>query len=158
MSDLRYALLSDGSSDQALLPVLTWVLEQNLPHCAIQPKWADLRRLPQPPRNLAEKIRACMRLYACDLLFVHRDAEAQPREDRVAEIEAAVAKASVCSQTVTCRVVPVRMQEAWLLFDEKAIRKAAGNENGAIPLAIPAVGDLDPKQAYSPDREVGRRA
>jgi hypothetical protein len=35
-------------------------------------------------------------------------------------------------------VVPVRMTEAWLLFDERAIRRAAGNPNGREPLPIVA--------------------
>lgn len=30
------------------------------------------------------------------------------------------------------------MTEAWLLFDEISIRKAAGNPNGKIPLSLPA--------------------
>jgi len=34
-------------------------------------------------------------------------------------------------------VVPVRMSEAWLLLDEFAIRQAAGNPNGAMPLDLP---------------------
>jgi hypothetical protein len=42
------------------------------------------------------------------------------------------------------------MQEAWLLIDEWALRCAAGNPNGAIPLAMPRVDRLetipDPKQ------------
>ena len=137
MSDLRYVLLSDGSSDNALVPLLTWIIRQNLPSCAIQPRWADLGHLRRPPKNLAEKIFACKKLYDFDLLFVHRDAESQPRELRVAEIQAAVAKAGVDPMPVVCCVVPVRMQEAWLLFDESAIRKASGNPSGRIPLNIP---------------------
>lgn len=149
MSELRYVLLSDGSSDNALVPLLTWVLRQNLPHCAIQPQWADLRHLRRPPKNLAEKIIACMKLYDFDLLFVHRDAEAQPRELRVAEIQAAVAEAGVGPRPVACCVVPVRMQEAWFLFDEDAIRKASGNPCGRILLGMPPLSsverELDPK-------------
>ena len=42
------------------------------------------------------------------------------------------------------------MQEAWLLIDEAALRRAAGNPNGTQPLAIPEVQTLeelaDPKQ------------
>lgn len=34
-------------------------------------------------------------------------------------------------------VIPVRMTEAWLLFDEQAIRKAAGNPNGRKDLQLP---------------------
>ena len=53
------------------------------------------------------------------------------------------------SVRVVC-VVPVRMQEAWLLIDEAALRKAAGNPNGTQPLAMPDGQKLealaDPKQ------------
>jgi len=35
--------------------------------------------------------------------------------------------------------VPVRMTEAWLLFDEAAIRRAAGCPNGSMPLELPSL-------------------
>jgi hypothetical protein len=35
------------------------------------------------------------------------------------------------------------MQEAWLLFDEAADRRAAGNPNGRDPLAMPPLKRLD---------------
>lgn len=35
MKELRYTLLSDGPSDQALIPILTWVLVQHGVQCAI---------------------------------------------------------------------------------------------------------------------------
>ena len=42
------------------------------------------------------------------------------------------------------------MTEAWLLFDEAAIRRAAGNPNGAMPLDLPPLDRLerlpDPKR------------
>ncbi len=42
------------------------------------------------------------------------------------------------------------MTEAWLLFDESAIRLASGNPNGKVPLKIPHISRLedqpDPKQ------------
>ena len=47
-------------------------------------------------------------------------------------------------------VVPVRMTEAWLLFDEVAIRTAAGNPLSDRPLSLPARRTLerlaDPKR------------
>jgi hypothetical protein len=143
MNDLRYVLLSDGSSDNAIVPLLTWILRGNLPGRAIQPQWADLRHLSRPPKTLAKRIRFCVSYYDCDLLFVHRDAEVQSWEDRVAEILEAVAMAEMGPKPRACSVVPVRMQEAWLLFDEKAIRSASGNPHGKIPLAIPAISDLE---------------
>ncbi len=52
-------------------------------------------------------------------------------------------------QAFVC-IVPVRMTEAWLLFDGTAIRKAADNPNGRVALKLPPVRrveDLpDPKQ------------
>jgi len=47
------------------------------------------------------------------------------------------------------KIVPVRMTEAWLLHDEAAIRSAAGNPNGTVPLDLPrgsrAEQEIDPK-------------
>lgn len=136
MRELRYALLSDGGADRALLRILTWVLREHLPDCAIQPEWADLRRLPVPLGNLNERIDQALLFYPCDLLFVHRDAETRSREERVEEIRSAHARCGRPDFPAVC-VVPVRMTEAWLLFDESAIRRAAGNPNGRVPLRLP---------------------
>jgi len=134
-------LLSDGSSDRALLPLLTWLLHQKLPQTALQLEWADLIRWPRPLKKLADKMLAALDLYPCDLLFVHRDAERESREKRAAEIRSALAN-SADSQVAVC-VVPVRMQEAWMLIDEQAIRFAAGNPHGHIRLALPRLRDLE---------------
>ena len=74
MSAVTYTLLSDGSSDRALMPLLDWLLRQHMPSIAIQGSWADLRRLPRPPRSLVNRIQTSVDLFPCDLLFVHRDA------------------------------------------------------------------------------------
>jgi hypothetical protein len=140
MRDLRYTLLSDGSSDRALLPLLTWLLRDLNVQGAIQARWADLGRLRRRPNGLPERILKCIELYPCDLLFVHRDAARERLETRISEIVRAVESAR-CSQGIppaVC-VVPVRMQEAWLLFDETAIRRAAGNPNGRQPMQLPGV-------------------
>ena len=150
MQTLRYTLLADGSSDRALLPILTWLLRQCCGAIPIQAEFADLRRLPSPPKQLSERINRSVELYPCDLLFVHRDAENAPIEEREAEIHKAIEESSVEGSVRLVCVVPVRMQEAWLLIDEAALRRAAGNPNGTQPLAIPEVQTLeelaDPKQ------------
>jgi hypothetical protein len=144
MRELRYTLLSDGSSDRALMPLLTWLLRQYLTaDVAIQPAWADLFRLPRPPRDLSERILVALDLYPCDLLWVHRDAEREPREKRVEEIRKAVTQAACRADATLVCVVPVRMQEAWLLINEAAIRRAAGNPNGRNSLALPRSRDLE---------------
>ena len=72
MMELNFTLLSDGSSDRALLPILTWLLKEQRVMFGINPEWADLRRLPKPPKTLAERIVRAVDLYPCDLLFIHR--------------------------------------------------------------------------------------
>lgn len=144
MKELRYTLLSDGSSDKALLPLLTWLLQSHHVKCAIQSTWAELRRLPKAPKTLSPRIISTLELYPCDLLFVHRDAEKEPRQKRVSEIQEAILQAvkSVQVPPAVC-VVPVRMQEAWLLFDEAALRRAAGNPHGRQPLELPDIAKLE---------------
>lgn len=143
MKELRYTLLSDGSSDKALLPLLTWLLRSHLVECAIQSTWADLRRLPKPPKTLLPRIIHSLELYPCDLLFVHRDAEKEPHEKRVVEIQEAISQVKSVQVPPFVCVIPVRMQEAWLLFDEAALRRAAGNPNGHQVLDLPDVAKLE---------------
>ena len=150
MQELRYKLVADGSSDRALLPILTWLLRQCCGAIPIQAEFADLRLLPRPPKELSERINRSVELYPCDLLFVHRDAENAPIEEREAEIRKALKGSSAEDSVRVVCVVPVRMQEAWLLIDEAALRRAAGNPNGTQPLSMPDVQRLeelpDPKQ------------
>ena len=142
MGRLRYTLVADGSSDRSLVPILTWLLRGSCGLQPIQGEFSDLRRLPNPPRSLAERIDRSVELFPCDLLFVHRDAERAAVEHRAAEIGRAVRKTKVATGPVVC-VVPVRMQEAWLLIDEAALRHAAGNPNGREPLNLPSVETLE---------------
>ena len=146
MIELRYTLLSDGSSDRALVPVLNWLLQSHLNHCATQPQWADLRSFDKSLRDTFKKrIKLSLELYPCELLFIHRDAERDAHETRIDEIQTAIAQAIISVPTIC--VVPVRMTEAWLLFDIVALRKAASNPNGSIELQLPDIGRLE----YEPD-------
>jgi hypothetical protein len=137
MKEIRYTLITDGSSDRALMPILTWLLIELGVNIPIQPTWADFRRLHNPPKKLEDRIQKAIALYPCDLLFVHRDAEKESRQKRVSEIHQAV---NLIKEDVTFPVVcviPVKMTEAWLLIDEKAIREAAGNPKGTQILNLP---------------------
>lgn len=165
-AELRYTLLSDGSSDAALMPILDWLLIENGVSEPIQKQWADLRRLRQPPKELSERIRVALEFYPCDLLFIHRDAEKLSYVERAGEIRTALAKIVEDHPPPHVYVIPVRMTEAWLLFDESAIRFAAGNRSGQNALHLPDVNTLeslpDPKaDLYSLIREAsnlqGRR-
>jgi hypothetical protein len=113
MKELRYTLLTDGPTDDALIPLLTWLLLEQGVTCAVVPTWADLRHLRPKPRGLPERIRQALDLYPCDLLFVHRDAENQPPGLRRDEIERAIEVMRIQRPVPpTVPVIPVRMQEA----------------------------------------------
>jgi len=141
MDRVDCTLLGDGPSDAVLTPVVQWVLQQQLPEVLVQCEWADLVRLRSRPTSLAERIQAAVDFYPCKVLFVHRDAEAQLADWRYSEI-AEAAQTIGDGLPIVC-VVPVRMQEAWLLLDETAIRRAAGNPNGKALLDLPQPGKIE---------------
>jgi hypothetical protein len=148
-------LLADGPSDAALLPVLTWLLREHVAGAAFAPRYADFRRLPDPPRrdDHENRINIALIIYPCDLLFFHRDAENQPPSLRQKEIGTAIAalRLKMKDDVPPCIcVIPVRMTEAWLLFDEQVVRRASGNPNGKVSLDLPKTSKLEalpkPKQ------------
>jgi hypothetical protein len=144
MKEIRYTLVTDGSSDKALMPILNWLLQDIGVNYPIQGEWADLRRLREPPKKLDERIRKSIELYECNILFVHRDAEKKSLQDRVKEIRAAerLGVNSLTSIPIVC-VIPIRMIESWLLCDEMAIRRAAGNPYGKQELDLPKTSDIE---------------
>lgn len=126
------------------MPILTWLLYEHLPARAVQAEWAELRRLPIPPKTLSARICTALDLYPCDLLFVHRDAESAQMDDRQIEIEEALNEARrTTTVPAGIAVIPIRMTEAWLLIDICAIREAAGNPNGSVPSCLPNLADIE---------------
>lgn len=141
MRELRFTLVADGPSDKRLVPIARWVIQQHTTR-PIASTWADFSVLPVAarPRTLHERIRAAAEYFPADLLLVHRDAETETRDTRVREIRGA------CPDDLSESAVPlvtVRMQEAWLLISEPAIRAAAGNPRGRNRLDLPPVGALE---------------
>ena len=128
-------LLADGSSDQVLVPILQWLLDN---HCNSITRLRVANPLQTASRGLQERISAALDLYPCHVLFVHRDAERDEPANRQQEVERAWHSIEREQHLVT--IVPVRMTEAWLLVDAAAIRTAAGNPNGRVRLDMP---DLD---------------
>lgn len=141
----RLTLLSDGTTDQSLLFVTQWLLQRHTA-APFEQNWADLRRLRRPPGKLVDKVTAALDLHPCDILAIHRDAEREAPEKRLREI----ADASANRHIPIVVMVPVRMTEAWLLFDEAAIRRASGCPNGTMDLDLPALKHVeslpDPKE------------
>ena len=141
MNRIEFTLLTDGSSDSVLIHPLLWLLEHHLREkmISIDGTWADLRRLDPPPKKLADRVSAALDLYPCDILFVHRDAEGQEFSQRIEEIASATQR----TNTPSIPIVPIRMQEAWLLIDESALRRAAGNPRGRAILRMPKISQLE---------------
>ncbi len=143
MTELTYTLLGDGPSDEALLRHVKWLMREHVrDDLALRQQWADLTRVRPAPKGLSARIRAACRSYPCDILFVHRDAETAARQTRRQEIEGAVQSFATEIPPIVC-VIPVRMQEAWMLFDESSIRSAAGNPNGKSTLQLPRLRDIE---------------
>lgn len=152
MKSLNITLVTEGTSDVALIPHIRWLLLQNGIKNPIEIIWADLRHLPRnfEIKGLSKKISLAIELYPCDFLFVHRDSDNTPVEERETEIINAIENTEGDKPNYFVCVIPVKETEAWLLFDENAIRRAAGNPNGNEPLELPKLKDIenlaDPKQ------------
>lgn len=145
MAVVTCTLVADGSSDRVLIPMLQWLLDI---HCPSPTRLNFAQGIPTGARTLSDRMASALDLFPCDLLFVHRDAERDSLDARQLEIERAWATQTRSSSLIT--VIPVRMTEAWLLFDEVAIRAAAGNPNGRGPAGLPAASRIeqipDPKE------------
>jgi len=142
---ITYTLVTDGASDECLVPIIDWTIASNFPKLAYAGSIAT--DLPALRHGLAVRVKAAIQMFPCDIVFVHRDAEGQAPAARYREIVDATEAIAIKS----VGIVPVRMMEAWLLHSEAAIRKAAGNPNGATPLQIPNINVVenlpDPKQS-----------
>jgi hypothetical protein len=90
---------------------------------------------------VALAIEEVRRIYRPHLIIVHRDAERESWEARRREVP---------SSPGVAPIIPIRMTEAWLLIEERAIRRAAGRPSGREPLGLPPPRALearpDPKR------------
>lgn len=152
MSLKRFTLLAEGSSDESLIPILLWLWRQHRPADElVVPQFADAEYLDIASHRLVDRVQPACDLYPCDVLFIHRDADSELPAAREKEIRDAVTRAfsNKSAPSAVC-VIPVRTMEAWLLFHESALRKAAGNPNGNNHLAMPKLSRIEslpkPKQ------------
>lgn len=151
-SPKRFTLLAEGPSDESLLPILLWLWRQHRPKDElIEAQFVDPGSINVAGRRLADQLQPACDLYPCDVLFVHRDADRESPDTRSNQIGDAIQDAFVggIAPRAVC-VIPVRMTEAWMLFHEPALRKAADNPNGQQPLDLPKSSEIeqlpDPKK------------
>jgi hypothetical protein len=141
----KYVLLADGSSDKTLIFIIDWLLRDLYPTYTFHGEFADFRHFKIPPKTLQQRILTVKKMYELDLLFIHRDGEElisdkEIIEKRKLEIEDAL---SIDLKDITIPIIPIKMMETWLLINENAIRKAAGNRNSRIALNIPPLNKLE---------------
>lgn len=132
MKVLTFTLVADGSSDRALIPLIEWLLTAKLAERPFAVQMVE--GLPAWSNGLAARIRFAHEMYPCTALIVHRDCEAQPWTERQEQIQEAVSRLPIPHWIP---VVPVRMTEAWLLFDQLSIRRAAGRPQDSVGLGLP---------------------
>lgn len=141
---LRYVLIADGSSDETLMSVIKWLLDDLYPQLPNEGQFADFRPLPNPPKNVHEKIRRAKYYYSPDIIFYHRDAESVDSK-KISERKHEVLAEAADEDDVVC-IVPIKMMETWLLIDAEAIKKAAGNRNYKGKITLPAINRLEKVQ------------
>ena len=148
---VRFILLCEGPSDQALESHLRKLLS----YCGAGETVGTAIpfgsvRAPQSPGNVISlKIKTVLSVdSALDLVFIHRDADAVGLAARTREVEKTMFDVQVNLKWIP--VIPVRATEAWLLLDEAAIRRVAGNPGGRQPLQLPKLAQVehvaDPKE------------
>lgn len=127
--------IGEGTSDRPLADVVTeLLLDRDVEVSITAPDLAKVS--PKVGHQTDRKIAAGMRLFegAPDLLIVHRDADTVgPVLRRQEVVDAASAHAS---GVPLVPIVPIRATEAWILFDEAAIRRVAGRPRGHEPLDL----------------------
>ncbi|MCC7372961.1 MAG: DUF4276 family protein [Chloroflexi bacterium] len=156
MSSLRFTLLGEGPTDDALLPIIMWVLQRPslglLPDVDVVGQFVSSTAF-RFAAGLTERVVTIANQYPTDLLVVHRDADSPSarlsRQDVMSSIEAA--QEQLANLPPVIPVVPIREMEAWLLTDEAAIRSAARNPRGRVRLNLPRESAIeacpDPKAA-----------
>lgn len=144
---LNYLLVSEGASDRMLQRPIEWLLDK---HCSTSYTggWANPSALERKERELDIRLEQVHKFFPCDIAFVHRDTDTFTVADRTKEIVDAVQDSRYPTPLVC--VIPVKMTEAWFLFDEFAIRKAAGKPNSRVQLDLPGCDAVqrraDPKK------------
>lgn len=124
---LTFSVVADGGTDQLLVPIIQWAIHRLDPEVEIlEPEFS----------KRTGGVKEFLRDYTTEvmLIFVHRDAENMTLEERLAEFEST-------SGSNVVPVIPVRMSEAWILFDGGAIARAAGSSTRMV--SVPRVSGIE---------------
>jgi hypothetical protein len=135
MHDVQFALVREGRSDDGLAVLIRALLARaGAPGVIGEARPYTGTTKAKLEQVLAEDV-------VPDLVFVHRDSDAQDPDARRAEIVDAATELG-CVESVVA-VVPVQETEGWLLTDEAAIRAVVGRPGGRAALGLPAVQKIE---------------
>lgn len=133
MREIRFALLSEGTSERPLVDHLVTLCVRG--GFAASGEWPDLRRF-AAGKDVGAQLRCLLEFDdRFDLIFIHRDAD--DRSDAHARGLVAAGSAAFENRIRAVPIIPIQEIEAWLLLDERAIRRAARNGTGREPLELP---------------------
>lgn len=146
VDEIKFTLIADGASDRALINIIKWLLDDLYPEIPNKINFADFKYLKKPPskKDIPAQIAKAREYYPFDILIYHRDAETnnlKTIKSRKLEVFKHLS-GNVDLNNVVC-VIPVRMMESWLLIDEEAIKKAAGNRSYSGELNIPPIKNIE---------------
>ncbi|PPK95932.1 uncharacterized protein DUF4276 [Kineococcus xinjiangensis] len=133
---------AEGSSDAPLAEIVTRLfLDRGVRLRISAPDFTLLGE--RVGRDVASRVRAGCRLMQGrpDVIILHRDTDTADVAARQEEMRQALDACQLESHLVP--VIPMRMTEAWLLLDEEAIRRAAGNPAGREPLHLPSAAEVE---------------
>lgn len=124
---LTATLIRDGKSDTGMLtPIISWLFNDLYDDIILEMQSEDFKNVAYEIKvgDILEKIKYVGKEINPDIIFVHRDSEKQGYDARLAEIEDKIKNSNFYDKIV--RVIPIRMTEAWLLTDARAICIASG--------------------------------
>lgn len=140
---ISFILTGEGTSDLRLVEHIESILIEE-GFSEVSGEAPDLGMF-RPPvgRTVEEKLTALLKHYPnVDVIFVHRDADKVGVHVREQEIMTATQNVVDVARVIP--IIPVTMLETWLLVDQEAIKRVAGNTNykGSLD-GIPAIRQLE---------------
>jgi len=148
---VRSTLVAEGSTDGALGPMLTWLLERHLPQADVETTHVlsmdELSGIAKA--DLVGRMRRALDHYPCEILFVHRDADSEDDAPRYEEIRRAVAHLAPAPPVIA--VVSIQAVEAWLMFHADALFHAV-RKRARVAFDLPPLRTVQsiahPKQRF----------
>lgn len=140
---ISFILTGEGTSDLRLVEHIESILiEEGFSEVSGEAPDLGMFR-PSIGRTVQNKLTALFRHYPnVDVIFVHRDADNVGVHVREQEILTAAQNIAGIARVIP--IIPVTMLETWLLVDQEAIKRVAGNNNykGGLQ-CIPAIRQLE---------------